>query len=571
MNEQACVLTGIVVSPGIAAGRAVYIGNHLTVEKRSISADEAEAHVLLLQKGLAHITAETEKLVAQLGASSSGGEAAILEAHLLMLQDPTLCEAIIHEITQAGKNTAWAVDDVFSEYIQTFETIDDEYMRQRSTDLSEIRRRLLAFFSTQESKPVLRSGSVVVAEDLGPAETLSLDRGNLSAIILEKGGRTSHTAVLARALGIPALVGVAGILDTACAGENVIVDADAGKVFVCPAEEVQAAYMQRIRQQEKERRELREMPDKPVVTQDGQAVEVWANVGGLEEAKAALQQGAQGIGLFRTEFLYMGRQCPPSEEEQEQVYREMLSVMGDRPVVVRTLDIGADKRLPYFNHAPEENPALGCRAIRLCFKEEQLFRAQLRALLKASTAGNLWIMFPMIAVLEELRKAKALLEEVRQTLLAEGHRVSDRVKVGMMVEIPAAAINADFFAPEADFFSIGTNDLLQYTFAADRQNNAVDYLYQPLNSALLRLLQMVVKAGHAHGIPVGICGEMAADVRAAEALIGLGIDELSMSAASIPKVKKAVLGMKAQAAAQTVKKLIDKRMQGDAHEMADRH
>lgn len=556
MGKHSFTLTGAGVSPGIAIGQAVLLKNEIVVERRRIAVAESSEHVLLLRQGLAQLIVETELLMERAKESMPDKEADIMEAHLLMLKDPALYEALIREITQAGKNAAWAVEDTFEAYIQTFENIDDEYMRQRSADLTEIRRRLLAMFSVGKKTLTLRAASIIIAGDLGPAEILALDRSCLAAVVLEKGGRTGHTAILARALGIPAVIGVTGITGKVCAGEQLIVDAHRGQVYISPGEDVQAAYTIQIRQLAEEGHKLRQLFAKPAVTLDGRSVELWANVGGIAEAKEALGHGAQGIGLFRTELLYMGRPSLPTEEEQERVYREMLTLLEDKPVVIRTLDIGADKPLPYFDHGQEENPALGYRAIRLCLQESMMFRAQLRALLKASTAGNLWIMFPMIATLEELRSAKGLLHDARKELIAEGHPVADNIRVGMMVEIPAAAVNADLFAPEVDFFSIGSNDLLQYLFAADRQNKAVDYLYQPLSCALLRLIRQITQAGHEYGIPVGICGEMAGDAQTTEALIGLGLDELSMSGASIPKVKQRIRAIETKKAAQRVDELI---------------
>lgn len=558
MANYSGVLAGLGVSAGIAGGRALVLERNREVERQTIAEDEIRTQLLQLDKGIAQLTEETEKLLAQARESMSGAEAEIFEAHLLMLQDPTLREAFINEVTCKRKNIAWAVHDVFTDFIKTFEELEDEYMRQRAADLAEIRRRLLDLLGGGTSFPVLRPGSIIIAEDLGPAETLALTRDCLAGIVLERGGRTSHTSILARALGIPAVIGVVGITTAVSTGEEIIVDADAGQVHISPPDTVRSQYAAKISRQEAEKLALKELLAEPAVTLDGRDVALWANVGSVTEAAEALTHGAQGIGLFRTEFLYMDRQSFPSEEEQEQVYREMLAVMQGKPVVIRTLDIGSDKKLPYFATAAEDNPALGCRAIRWCLKESEVFRTQLRALLKASAAGDLWIMFPMIAVLEELRSAKNLLADIRQELAEEGVSVSDSIKVGMMVEVPAAALNADLFAQEVDFFSVGTNDLLQYLFAADRQNEAVGYLYQPRNIALLRLLRHIAEAAHRQGIPVGICGEMAGNPEMTAVLVGLGLDELSMSGQCIPQVKRTIRSLEANTAVQLLDELMGK-------------
>ncbi len=387
---------------------------------------------------------------------------------------------------------------------------------------------------------------------------MSLDRSYIAAIVTEKGGRTSHTSVLARSLGIPAVAGISGIGQKARNGDAIIVDADEGRVILHPSPAIQTDYNGKIGQALAARESLRQLISQPAVTLDGRPVELWANIGGAEEIQEVLAQGAQGVGLFRTEFLYMNGDSLPAEEEQEDAYRRILSAMQGKPVVIRTLDIGADKRLPYFPLGAEDNPALGCRAIRLCLKEQDIFRIQLRALLKASVAGNLWIMFPMIATLGELQQAKNLLERVRRELAIANIPVSRAIKVGMMVEVPAAAMNADLLAAQVDFFSIGTNDLIQYLFAADRQNRDVDYLYQPLNRAVVRLISQVVESGHARGIPVGLCGEMAGDPQMTEVLVGLGLDELSMASGRILPVKKMLRSIDSQKAAQATRLLMDK-------------
>ena len=560
MQEQ---FKGIGASAGIAVGKAVCLSQEVELNRKQIGQQQIEREIELLNSGLEKykhgIYAIIEKAREQLPAD----ELAILETYDLIIEDPALLRAMQKKIRTEQKNASWAADEAFNSYIQTLASLPSENFKQRAVDVEAIRRGVLALLSGREIQiEGLHPGSVIVAEDLGPSETMSLDRSCIAALVTQKGGRTSHTSILARALGIPAVVGAHGIMEKARNGDCIIVDANEGKVLLCPTQSVQAEYADKIHDQEVEINALKQLATAPTMTLDGRSVELWANVSGKDDVLNVLSQGAQGIGLFRTEFLYMAADALPTEEEQEAAYRAILHAMQGKPVVIRTLDIGADKRLSYFPMPEEENPALGCRAIRLCLKERDIFRVQLRALLKASVAGNLWIMFPMIATPEELQEATNLLEAARHELEASGIPVSQNIKIGIMIEIPAAAINADLFAERVDFFSIGTNDLIQYLFAADRQNRDVDYLYQPLNRAVLRLISQVVAAGHAQGIPVGMCGEMAGDPSATEVLIGLGLDELSMASGSILPVKKQLRTIDARRAEKVARAMMGRLTQG---------
>ncbi len=534
---------GIGVSSGLASGVVkLLVSAAASVEKRTIGAHEVGLEMEKFKTGLEQCIQSIEALIDKAVQEVSKEEVAILEAHLLMAKDPALIGEVIQKINVERKCSAWAAAEVLDSYIAMLENLDDPYMRQRVTDVAELRKNLLGILAgSKPEETMLEKNSVIIAEDLGPAETLSLDRTRIAAFVTEKGGRTSHTSILARALGIPAVVGVPGILE-ACGGNNlpIIVDADNSLVIVNPNQEQRVEYEQKIEILAKEKAGLKENAHQPAVTLDGKRIGLWANIGNADEVAEALANGAEGIGLFRTEFLYMDRMELPSEEEQENVYRQVLTAMEGRPVVIRTLDLGADKKLPYMPLEQEENPAMGCRAIRFCLKEKGLLRIQLRALLRASGSGNLWIMFPMIAVLQELCAAKDLLRQVRQELIRDGVAIAENIRIGMMIEVPAAAINADLFAGEVDFFSIGSNDLIQYTFAADRQNREVDYLYQPVNPAILRLIDHTVRAAHSAGITVGMCGEMAGDSSNVEMLIGLGLDELSMASGSLLKMKKEI-------------------------------
>jgi phosphotransferase system enzyme I (PtsI) len=374
---------------------------------------------------------------------------------------------------------------------------------------------------------------ILVAEDLSPSVTAQLNLDYVKGFITEIGSRTSHSAIMARSLGIPAIVGSGAAAGGINAGDTVILDALEGFIIVNPSADEQQAYEQRKQQYNQNRLELAKLKDQATLSSDGHHVELAANIGSVEDLQKVLDNGAEGIGLFRTEFLYMGRKSFPTEDEQFNVYKHVLEKMTDKPVVIRTLDIGGDKELPYLKLPAESNPFLGLRAIRLCLDRQDMFRTQLRALLRASSYGQLKIMFPMIAVMDELLEAKRLLLEEKDKLIREGVNVSDTLEIGIMIEIPAAALAADTLAKEVDFFSIGTNDLIQYTMAADRMNETVSYLYQPCHPSILRLIQMVIRAAEQEGKWVGMCGEMAGDETAIPILLGLGLHEFSMSASSI--------------------------------------
>lgn len=550
-------LKGIGVSSGIAGGTIVLVSPEAAVDQRTIDEAAVEEEIRRFNCAIEQCTESMQTLIRQSAAAVSEAEIMILKAHLLIIADPALSTGTIEKIRAERKCAAWAAAEVLDSYIAMFENLEDEYLQQRAADIAEVRKTLLRALSGRTQNSVLlKDDSVIVAADLGPAETLALDRSRIAAIVTEKGGRTSHTSILARALAIPAVVGVTGLLEASTADAPILVDADSGAVIVNPGVEQQQAYLPRIQAQAREQQQLKELARQPALTLDGKHIHLWANIGDASEAEAALANGAEGIGLFRTEFLYMDRTELPSEQEQEAAYSQVLTAMNGKPVVIRTLDVGADKNLPYMPRKAEENPAMGCRAIRLCLKEKELFTVQLRALLKASVCGNLWIMFPMIATLAELRAAKKVLQDTKAELLAAGIPVSAAVKVGMMVEVPAAAVAADLFAREVDFFSIGSNDLIQYVFAADRQNQAVDYLYQPDGTAFVRLLDKTVKAAHAVNIPVGVCGEMAGDVNYAQLLVGLGLDELSMVGGSLLRMKKAIGSIDATSAQEAVNAML---------------
>ncbi|MED4614405.1 phosphoenolpyruvate--protein phosphotransferase [Priestia megaterium] len=534
-------IQGIAASSGIAIAKAFRLENpELTVEKKSVT--EVEAEVARLEAALEKSKSELEIIREHARKELGDDKAEIFEAHLLVLSDPELINPIKDKITNENVNAEHALDEVAAMFINMFESMDNEYMKERAADIRDVTKRVLAhLLGVNVSNPSLISEEVVIiAEDLTPSDTAQLNRKFVKGFTTDIGGRTSHSAIMARSMEIPAVVGTKTVMEDIQNGVLVIVDGLDGEVIVDPSEETVKAYEKKAAEYAEQKAEWAKLVNEKTVSADDHHVELAANIGTPEDVKGVLENGGEGVGLYRTEFLYMGREDLPTEEEQFTSYKTVLERMEGKPVVVRTLDIGGDKELPYLNLPKEMNPFLGFRAIRLCLEMQDMFRTQLRALLRASVYGNLKIMFPMIATVDEFRQAKAILLEEKAKLQQEGVQVSEDIEVGMMVEIPSSAVIADLFAKEVDFFSIGTNDLIQYTLAADRMNERVSYLYQPYNSAILRLVNMVIKAAHKEGKWVGMCGEMAGDEIAIPILLGLGLDEFSMSATSILKARSQI-------------------------------
>ncbi|MFK7678973.1 phosphoenolpyruvate--protein phosphotransferase [Priestia megaterium] len=534
-------IQGIAASSGIAIAKAFRLENpELTVEKKSVT--EVEAEVARLEAALEKSKSELEIIREHARKELGDDKAEIFEAHLLVLSDPELINPIKDKITNENVNAEHALDEVAAMFINMFESMDNEYMKERAADIRDVTKRVLAhLLGVNVSNPSLISEEVVIiAEDLTPSDTAQLNRKFVKGFTTDIGGRTSHSAIMARSMEIPAVVGTKTVMEDIQNGVLVIVDGLDGEVIVDPSEETVKAYEKKAAEYAEQKAEWAKLVNEKTVSADDHHVELAANIGTPEDVKGVLENGGEGVGLYRTEFLYMGREDLPTEEEQFTSYKTVLERMEGKPVVVRTLDIGGDKELPYLNLPKEMNPFLGFRAIRLCLEMQDMFRTQLRALLRASVYGNLKIMFPMIATVDEFRQAKAILLEEKAKLQQEGVQVSEGIEVGMMVEIPSSAVIADLFAKEVDFFSIGTNDLIQYTLAADRMNERVSYLYQPYNPAILRLVNMVIKAAHKEGKWVGMCGEMAGDEIAIPILLGLGLDEFSMSATSILKARSQI-------------------------------
>jgi phosphoenolpyruvate-protein phosphotransferase (PTS system enzyme I) len=539
------VLQGIAASSGIAIAKAYcLVEPDLTFSKKTV--DDVEKEVERFQSAIAITKGELESIQEIAKKELGADEAAIFDAHILVLTDPELIAPIEDKIKTEQVNAEYALEETTDMFIMMFEQMDNEYMQERAADIRDVRKRILShLLGVKVVNPSEISEEVVIiAEDLTPSDTAQLNRNFVKGFATDIGGRTSHSAIMARSLEIPAIVGTSDATEMIKDGDIIIVDGLNGKVHINPTDEVIAEYKVEQENFAKQKLEWAKLVDEKTVTADGHYVELAANIGTPEDLEGVTNNGGEGIGLYRTEFLYMGRDQLPTEDEQYEAYKKVLEGMDGKPVVVRTLDIGGDKELPYLNLPTEMNPFLGFRAIRLCLEEQDIFRTQLRALLRASSYGNLKIMFPMIATLEEFREAKAILEEEKAALLANGTTISEDIELGIMVEIPSTAVLADQFAKEVDFFSIGTNDLIQYTMAADRMNERVSYLYQPYNPAILRLVKMVIDASHREGKWTGMCGEMAGDEIAIPLLLGLGLDEFSMSATSILKARTQIKDLK---------------------------
>ncbi|HHD6934899.1 TPA: phosphoenolpyruvate--protein phosphotransferase, partial [Staphylococcus aureus] len=539
------LIKGIAASDGVAIAKAyLLVEPDLTFDKNEKVTD-VEGEVAKFNSAIEASKVELTKIRNNAEVQLGADKAAIFDAHLLVLDDPELIQPIQDKIKNENANAATALTDVTTQFVTIFESMDNEYMKERAADIRDVSKRVLSHILGVElpNPSMIDESVVIVGNDLTPSDTAQLNKEFVQGFATNIGGRTSHSAIMSRSLEIPAIVGTKSITQEVKQGDMIIVDGLNGDVIVNPTEDELIAYQDKRERYFADKKELQKLRDADTVTVDGVHAELAANIGTPNDLPGVIENGAQGIGLYRTEFLYMGRDQMPTEEEQFEAYKEVLEAMGGKRVVVRTLDIGGDKELSYLNLPEEMNPFLGYRAIRLCLAQQDIFRPQLRALLRASVYGKLNIMFPMVATINEFREAKAILLEEKENLKNEGHDISDDIELGIMVEIPATAALADVFAKEVDFFSIGTNDLIQYTLAADRMSERVSYLYQPYNPSILRLVKQVIEASHKEGKWTGMCGEMAGDETAIPLLLGLGLDEFSMSATSILKARRQINGL----------------------------
>lgn len=537
------MISGILVSPGIAFGKALLLKeDEIIINRKKIAAEEVEQEIARFKSGRDKASVQLEAI--RVKASETFGEekAAIFEGHIMLLEDEELEQEIIALIKDSKMTADAAAHEVVEGQAKALEELDDEYLKERAADVRDIGKRLLMNIlgMTIVDLSAIQDEVILVAADLTPSETAQLNLNKVLGFITDLGGRTSHTSIMARSLELPAIVGTSDVTKQVKNGDFLILDAVNNKIYVNPTAEIVEELKAVQNQYVSEKNELVKLKDLPAITLDGHQVEVCANIGTVRDIAGAERNGAEGVGLYRTEFLFMDRDAFPTEEEQFQAYKAVAEGMGSQAVIVRTMDIGGDKDLPYMDLPKEENPFLGWRAIRICLDRKEILHAQLRAILRASAFGKLRIMFPMVISVEEVRELKAELEMLKTQLREEGKAFDETIEVGVMVETPAAATIARHLAKEVDFFSIGTNDLTQYTLAVDRGNELISHLYNPMSPSVLTLIKQVIDASHAEGKWTGMCGELAGDERATLLLLGMGLDEFSMSSISIPRIKKII-------------------------------
>ena len=535
---------GTSASAGIGLGTAVIVEETELLIQREVVADAA-AEVERFRGALAQSQKDIEILAADLATRVGEKEAEIMQGHLMLLMDPMLTGEIETAITGESVCSEFAIETICNTYADMFASMDDELMQQRATDMRDIKTRMQKVLMGVSSIDIssLPAGSVIVAKDLTPSMTAGINPDHVTGILTELGGKTSHSAILARALEIPAVVAVNGLMNMVKDGDMVVLDGSEGILYVNPEASVKAEYEEKRLRYLKDKKELEQYIGKPTVTKDGVTIELVANIGKPEDTDKVLAYDGEGVGLFRTEFLFMDRTSMPTEEEQFEAYKKVAVALEGKPVIIRTLDIGGDKEIPYMGLAKDENPFLGYRAIRLCLdRKDDIYKPQLRALLRASAFGNIKIMIPMVTCIDEYREAKALIEELKLELDRQDIAYNKDIAVGIMIETAAASLMADVFAKEVDFFSIGTNDLTQYTMSVDRGNDKVSYLYSTFNPAVLRSIKHVIECGRAEGIMVGMCGEAASDPMMIPLLLAFGLNEFSMSASAILYSRKLITG-----------------------------
>lgn len=535
---------GVGAAEGIGIGAAKVVREqNVEVVKKSIPDSEAEVNNFM--RILDITKSETEEMSQALEKNASAKEAEILFGHIMLMSDPMLVDEIVNRIKGESVCAEYAIEEVCNQYAAVFASMDDELMQQRATDMLDIKTRLikkiLGIENTDLSK--LPYGSILVAKDLTPSMTAGLNPENVLGIVTQFGGKTSHSAILARALEIPAVVGLSNLPEDISDDTDILLDGESGEVIILPTDAQKKEYEDKKKKYDANKELLKKYRELPSISKDGKKVEIAGNIGSPEDAKKVIENGGEGIGLFRTEFLFMDRDCMPTEEEQFESYKEVAVAMEGKPVIIRTLDIGGDKEIPYMGIVQDENPFLGYRAIRLCLdRKDDIYIPQLRALLRASAYGNIKIMLPLITSMDEIREAKALINDIKKELDEKNIAYNKNIEVGIMVETAAASLLADIFAKEVDFFSIGTNDLIQYTMSVDRGNVKIAGLYSPFSPAVLRSINRIITEGKKAGIMVGMCGEAAADPLLIPALLAWGMDEFSMSASSILKSRQIISG-----------------------------
>jgi phosphotransferase system enzyme I (PtsI) len=533
-------IQGTGVSSGIAIGKAFVIKKAETVVSGILLKDEHEVIVALAAFNMAIDAAVNELEAIKLSLTGTGLD--ILETQIELISDPQIAEDVIEKIQSEKKTANDAVVEVIAGVVRVFESMDDEYMRARAADIKDIGSRILKHLNnTKTNTTSFNQNTIIIADDLSPSETITMDINHVNGFATRAGSKTSHAAIIAKAKGIPAVVGCGDGLFAITNDDIIILDGTSGVLHINPTKETIKEFRLKSGAQKQQSKKLKALKNTPAITTDGKKVMLSANISGAADMEDVHENGGEGIGLFRTELLFMDRASFPTEEEQFEFYKQAALQSKGKPVIVRTIDIGGDKQLPYFNIPAELNPFLGYRAIRICLDQTDLFITQLKAILRAGVFGDLKIMFPMISNIQEVRAAKNILEKAKEELLAQDIPFKADIKVGIMIEIPSAAITADILAKEVDFFSIGTNDLCQYTLAVDRMNEKITHLYDPFNPGVLRLINNVIEQGHKHNIHVGMCGEMAGDPLATLLLLGMGLEEFSMSASSIPSIKNIII------------------------------
>ena len=537
------MISGILASPGIAFGKALVLKEEkIVLDTQKITDDQIDAEVARFYEGRALAVEQLNSIRERALISLGEEKAAIFEGHLMILEDEELEEEILDYLRSNKVNAAVAASKIIDQQVKMLSEIDDEYLKERAGDIRDIGNRLIKNILGMYIVDLgdIQEESILVAYDLTPSETAQLNLEKVLGVVTDIGGRTSHTSIMARSLELPAIVGTNNVTELVNTGDYLILDAINNQVYINPTQSQIDELKTLEAKISEEKAELAKLKDLPAITLDGHKVDVVANIGTIRDCEGADRNGAEGIGLYRTEFLFMDREQLPTEEEQFIAYKEVVEAMNGRLTVLRTMDIGGDKELPYLDLPKEMNPFLGWRAIRIALDRREILNAQLRAVLRASAFGKLAVMFPMIISVEEIRELKAVIETLKAELRAEGKAFDEHIQVGVMVETPSAAVNAKFLAKEVDFFSIGTNDLTQYTLAVDRGNELISYLYNPMQPSVLGLIKQVIDASHAEGKWTGMCGELAGDERATLLLLGMGLDEFSMSAISVPRIKKLI-------------------------------